>query len=114
MNVLNVTVYPDNDEPFTTTFPKLYGTGRIIVDFGDGSEWKSSDRLEIHGHHFWKKQHVLLPVFLHNIVQQCEPGVNRYSPKSGSQDSDDTGPVSIGLNDDQDNDQTPFGNIHQI
>ncbi len=26
MNVLNVTVYPDNDEPFTTTFPKLYGT----------------------------------------------------------------------------------------
>ena len=40
MNVLNVTVYPDNDEPFTTTFPKLYGTGRNIVDFGNGSEWK--------------------------------------------------------------------------
>lgn len=36
---LTTTVYPDNMEPFTTTSPKLKGTGKIIVFLGDKSEW---------------------------------------------------------------------------
>lgn len=115
MNVLNVTVYPENDEPFTTTFPKLYGTGRIIVDFGDGSEWKivrpTGKSMIITSGRNNMSYYRCFSIILSNNVSQESIDILQ---KSGSQDSDDTGPVSIGLNDDQDNDQTPFGNIHQI
>ena len=115
MNVLNVTVYPDNDEPFTTTFPKLYGTGRIIVDFGDGSEWKivrpTGKSMVITSGRNNMSYYRCFSIILSNNVSQESIDILQ---KSGSPDADGTGPVPIELNDDQDNDQTPSCNIYQI
>ena len=115
MNVLNVTVYPDNDEPFTTTSPKLYGTGRITVDFGDGSEWKivrpTGKSLVITSGRNNMPYYRCFSIILSNNVSQEAIDILQ---KSGSPDADGTGPVPIGLNDFQDNCQTPSCNIFQI
>lgn len=115
MNVLNVTVYPDNDEPFTTTSPKLYGTGRIIVDFGDGSEWKivrpTGKSLVITSGRNNMSYSLYFTIMLSNKVSQ--EAINILQ-KSVSTDADNTVPGAIVLYGDLNNGQTSSGNTCSI
>lgn len=115
MNVLNVTVYPDNDEPFTTTSPKLYGTGRIIVDFGDGSEWKivrpTGKSMVITSGRNSMSYSRYFTIMLSNKVSQ--EAINILQ-KSVSTDADNTVPGAIVLYSDLNNGQTSSGNTCSI
>lgn len=115
MNVLNVTVCPDNDEPFTTTSPKLFGTGRIIVDFGDGSEWKivrpTGKSMVITSGKNRLSYSRYFTIMLSNKVSQ--EAINILQ-KSVSTDADNTAPGAIVLYGDLNNSQTSSGNTCSI
>lgn len=115
MNVLNVTVYPDNDEPFTTTSPKLYGTGRIIVDFGDGSEWKivrptGKSMVITSGKNRLSYSRYFTIMLSNNVSQEA---INILQ-KSVSTDADNTVPGAIVLYGDLNNGQTSSCNTCSI